>query len=514
MTQETVLIIGAGVAGLAAGIYAQANGFQSHIFELHDLPGGLCTAWERKGYVFDGCIHYLFGSAPAQPFHDLWLDLGAIQDRPMINHQEFMQVVDPDGREVHAYVDPDRFQDHLLTLAPEDAHAIRSLCQGVRDFTKFDLSLLQSKPRRLMRGQDGLALAGKMMPFVPVLARWGLLSAEDFAMRLRSPLLRRAFPQMFAWPEIPMMAALSLLAYMHTGNAAFPAGGSLEFARAIEQRYLALGGQIHYKAQVEQILVRAGHAVGVRLYDNTEVLGDAVISAADAHATLYEMLDNVYTPAALRRGFAGSLPIRSQMQISLGVNRDLSAEPHWATYLLDAPIQAGGRTHDCLSVKHYCFDPSLAPAGKSVLMVMLPSDYGYWQRIYGRKLYDVEQLQESKPVVEFLAACYPGLCDQIEVTDIATPLSYERYTGNWLGSTCGWLPSKPTMAAMLLGMPKTLPRLRDFWLAGQWVEPGGSVPLAAMSGKNAIQLLCADRKQPFREPARMGTRQPAQPVTT
>ncbi len=42
--QEPSTIIGAGFAGLSAGIYAQMNGFQSLILEMHDLPGGLCTA--------------------------------------------------------------------------------------------------------------------------------------------------------------------------------------------------------------------------------------------------------------------------------------------------------------------------------------------------------------------------------------------------------------------------------------------------------------------------------------
>ena len=54
---DSIIIIGAGIAGLAAGCYAQMNGYKTKIFELHELPGGLCTAWERKGYVFDGCIH-------------------------------------------------------------------------------------------------------------------------------------------------------------------------------------------------------------------------------------------------------------------------------------------------------------------------------------------------------------------------------------------------------------------------------------------------------------------------
>ena len=81
--------------------------------------------------------------------------------------------------------------------------------------------------------------------------------------------------------------------------------------------------------------------------------------------------------------------------------------------------------------------------------------------------------------------------------DEATPLSYERYTGNWLGSTCGWLMTKETMPMLIKGIPKTLPGLGNFYLAGQWVEPGGSVPLAAASGRNVIQMLCAKDGKKF-----------------
>src|SRR3989304_2375133 len=51
---QSIIIIGAGIAGLSAGCYGQMNGYKTRIFELHDKPGGLCTAWKRKGYTFDG----------------------------------------------------------------------------------------------------------------------------------------------------------------------------------------------------------------------------------------------------------------------------------------------------------------------------------------------------------------------------------------------------------------------------------------------------------------------------
>ena len=317
--RKHILIIGAGIAGLATGCYAQMNGYDSEIFELHDLPGGLCTAWDRKGYTFDGCIHYLFGSGPGQPFSQVWSELGATQGRRMIHHTEFMRVADPSGQELIAYCDPDRLADHLKALSPEDADLADDLADGVRKFMEFDLSAMQATPRSLMGPAEGMAMGQRMLPFVVPLIQWGGLSAAEFAERFRSPFLRRAVPHMFAWPEIPMMAGISLLAYMHTQNAGFPAGGSLAFAQAVEQRYLALGGQLHYKSQVQKILVENDRAVGVLLYDDSEHRADIVVSAADGRATIFDWLGGRYVNEKIRNTYRGHLPIQSQVQVSLGV---------------------------------------------------------------------------------------------------------------------------------------------------------------------------------------------------
>src|SRR5690606_31771381 len=108
-------------------------------------------------------------------------------------------------------------------------------------------------------------------------------------------------------------------------------------ARAVERRYLELGGVIHYKAQVEQILVEHDTAVGVRLYDDTEHRADVVISAADGRSTIYHMLDGRYRNGKLDGLYNGHLPLQPMMQISFGVRRDLRDSPHWVTYLLDEP---------------------------------------------------------------------------------------------------------------------------------------------------------------------------------
>ena len=67
MPTRRVAIIGAGMGGLAAGVYGRLAGLDTTIFEMHDKPGGMCTAWTRQGYTFDGCIHHLAGCLPGTP---------------------------------------------------------------------------------------------------------------------------------------------------------------------------------------------------------------------------------------------------------------------------------------------------------------------------------------------------------------------------------------------------------------------------------------------------------------
>jgi phytoene dehydrogenase-like protein len=81
---------------------------------------------------------------------------------------------------------------------------------------------------------------------------------------------------------------------------------------------------------------------------------------------------------------------------------------------------------------------------------------------------------------------------------VATPMTYERYTGNWQGSMEGWLITTKTMRmTMGRGMDKTLPGLENFYMTGQWVEPGGGVPGVASSARNVLQMICKRDGKPF-----------------
>jgi phytoene dehydrogenase-like protein len=212
------------------------------------------------------------------------------------------------------------------------------------------------------------------------------------------------------------------------------------------------------------------------------------------------MLEGKYVNDEIR-GYYKEMPIfRPIVQVSLGVKRDLSQEPHALTRKLPQPITIAGEKRDTLMVKHYCYDPTLAPVGKSIVEVIYPCDYDYWKPLADEpEKYETEKKLIALTVMNEIDKIYPHLSEQVEVVDVATPLTYERYTGNWQGSMEGWMLTKQTMSMQMSSkeMSKTLPGLDNFYMIGQWVEPGGGLPTGAISARNVVQLICHKDQKKF-----------------
>jgi phytoene dehydrogenase-like protein len=494
MEQKSVIVIGAGIAGLSAGCYGQMNGYRTRIFEMHDRPGGLCTSWKCGAYTIDGCLHWLVGSRPGTNFYRIWEELGAVQGRRMVDHEEFLRIEGKGGRVLIVYSDLDRLERHMKELAPPDAPMIEELTKAARRIAQYDLPV--DKAPELYGTMDGTWFLIRMFPFLWRMSKWKDITVRNYAQKFSDPFLREAFPLIADLPDFPMAGLLMMLAWMHRRAAGYPVGGSLEFSRSIERRYLDLGGEMHYRSPVAEILVEDDRAVGVRLADGTEHRSDITISAADGHATIFRLLGGRYVSRKIQ-GYYDKLPIFPPLvHVALGVNHSFEGMSPTVIYLLDEPVAIGGRQQNYLGVEIGNFDPTLAPPGKTVLKVMFAADYVYWKKLrQDRERYEAEKEKIADLVVSLLDQRYPGLAHQVEMRDVATPITWERYTGNWQGSMEGWLMTKETFPPFR--MSKTLPGLKDFYLAGQWVEPGGGVPTAALSGRNVIQILCAREHRKF-----------------
>ncbi len=492
--EKSIIVIGAGLTGLAAGCYGRMNGYSTTLFEMHSIPGGVCTAWKRKGYTIDGAVNWVVGTKPDSMYHRFWKELGAAQHWKVYNHTRSQVVETSAGRQLTFYCDADRLEQHLLEIAPEDRTVIRELTSAIRRAAKFSFPV--DTPEELYGPLDKLKMI-RMLPMMSFLKRWSGVSIGDFTTRLTNPFLKEVFPMAFG-TDLPMLMLVLLLALQHGTSAGYVIGGALPLVKSIEKRYLDLGGEVHYGARVEKILVEHDRAVGVRLADGSEHRADWVVSAADGRTTIFDMLEGRYSDREIEDRYAHPRLFQPLVYVSLGVARQLEDLPEsigGLFYPLSNPIPNAEKAEKSICVRSYSFDPTLAPEGKNILIVQFETEYEYWNRLSQEpERYKAEKKRILDAVIAGLEERFPGISGQIEMTDVATPLTWERYTGNWRGAYEGWMLDADAFAS---SMKKTLPGLSNFYMAGQWVNPGGGIPTAVMSGNHTIQMICRQDRRRF-----------------
>ena len=182
--------------------------------------------------------------------------------------------------------------------------------------------------------------------------------------------------------------------------------------------------------------------------------------------------------------------------VNFGVAREFPDKPSFNTIFLKQPITIGNRQSGGIFIRLFNYSNAFAPAGKTVVQASAETDWEFWENLYktDRARYDVAKADVADEMLRRLEPHLPGISDKVEVTDVATPYTLWRYTRNHRGSFEGWLPTKE---AIMTPIPRTLPGLKDFYMAGQWVMPGGGVPPCLISGRHAVQLVCHKDKKRF-----------------
>jgi phytoene dehydrogenase-like protein len=318
------------------------------------------------------------------------------------------------------------------------------------------------------------------------------MTIRQFASKARDPFLKTVLDNLvhFGGLDVPMLTILLPLAYAHRGMAGFPRLGWLSFARAIEKRFLDLGGEIRYGSRVERLLVEQGSVTGVTLSDGSRLPANLVLSAADGQFTRFELLGKHEgeSPALFPPERLSDQPA----QVNLGVAEGHEHEDGPVTYILEPPVSAAGRLHDRITVHANYYDDSAAPPGKTAVTVFLDSDYGWWKSVSADAArYRSEKERAAEAVIEAVGRYRPGFRSRVEVVDVSTPLTRERYTGNRMGAMQAMRPASSMVRALTNGGPRyDYPGIRGFFMTGQWVESWGGVTTAAQSARKAVAAIC------------------------
>jgi len=363
-----MVIVGAGIAGLATGCYARMNGYDTTIFEMHDKPGGLCTAWKRKGYKFDVSMHMLTGSKGG-PVHKMWEELDVMQDQEFFYHDALGRIESGDKALVFS-TDARRLEEQMVALSPADAELSREFARllGGRDM----MNGASLKPPEMTGLLDKLKMIVAFLPMMGTFRKYGNTTLQEFASRFQDPFLRDAVRFSIDSPgwrmiDFPMAAMMGFLKSA-VEEAGVPLGGSQKVVFKIAKLFKRLDGEIVYKSRVADIIVEDDRALGVRLEDGTERRADVVVWAGDGHTAVFDILGGRYVGDEIRNIYEEWIPVRPMVQVMIGVARDMRKEPYRLVLRLDEPITIADQEYDWLAVVHRSFDPSMAPAGKASVM--------------------------------------------------------------------------------------------------------------------------------------------------
>ncbi len=503
-------IIGAGISGLSAGCYLQMNGFETEIFEKNPTPGGLCTNWKVGDYTFNGAIHWLLGSNDSSEFYKLWSELIDLESIEFVSHEirvdlEVNDNVDKYGSKIfHLYTDLTKLEKYLTDIAPEDLPIIKKFIRSIRKIQAFELPPVIKSTPALYSLKQKMGMV-RHLPLFLYMLRNRFMTNLQLAARFKNPFLREVFSLLYDGDDHPLLITTVPMAFADLKGTGYPVGGSFRFAKKMEEKYLSLGGKISYNAAVKEILVENNVARGIILESGREVRSDITFSSADWYFTIFEALKGKYVNKKIQDLKEGkNLQVYySVLSVSLGISRTFTDYPHFSRFPIGKElISPDGTKYSRLELHIYNYDPTLAPKGKTSVAVSFYTMKGdFWIDLASsdRAKYDQVRNDFANEVIGLLEERIPGITKDIEVVSVATPATFYRYTNNWKGSTQGWLPGKNIMARSPVDLE--LPGLGNFYYSSHWSIPGGGLPVAIKSARDAALIICKKYNKKFSVPA-------------
>lgn len=492
--KKRIIIVGAGVGGLCAGIFAQKNGFQAILFEKHSSPGGECTAWNRKGNLIDGCIHWLTGTKEGTSFHQLWKTLGVLENTILHQPQSFFRL-DSQGKSVTLWRNIEKFQAELLNVAPEDKEEIFRFIGYIKSGMEMRMPL--DKPIDKMNPLELLKLQLSLGKTLKTIKDTNKISCGDYAKRFQSPILKKLMSSYISADFSLALWIMSLATFM-SGSGDVPVGGSLEIIQKLVNKYLSYRGELKTSSEVQEVIIEKDRAMGVKLKNNEIITGDYVILACDTDISYHHLLKGKYNDKAFEKKYINrkKYPTQSCCLASFAVDADLTNYDENIIFDCE-PYQMAQKTYHTLTIRAYPYRKNTS--GKTSIVAFQTQyyeDYLYWKQLNlnSKEAYRKEKEEYAQTILQRLEEKFPELKGKIEPLDVTTPVTYESYCGAYCGS---FLSFPQTPKAKMSLHKGTIKGIRNCFLTGQWLQSPGGVPIAAMTGKFVIQRICDLEKQKF-----------------
>jgi prolycopene isomerase len=481
-----VIVVGSGIGGMTAAALLARAGQRVLVAEQHSSPGGYAHSFRRGPYIMDPAVHSIIDP---RLFDALLRHLDVREHCTLIPVNTFYTVfIEGQRFQVPLTGWPDFVEAHVSWF-PESAQEIRAFFAMCRQIHRDAHNL----PQRL--GLDRLDEVAARFPTLFKYRNAVLADVlEEFIRDPRPRALCAALSLLLGLgaTRLPFQSFAQMMGgYLAEGGFCVQ-GGAEEVIRAMAIGVERDGGRVLCNSRVTRILVEDGQARGVLLKDGRRFSAPVVISNAPVPLTFEELVGPEHVPEPYLRKLR-RLKVSGSAFIFYGATRlDLPALGVYHTNFLlrtwdldaayDFDVKQGRA--NVLGLFAGVVDPTLAPPGEHVFTCLLhaPYDIGTpWA--------------EAKPefkamMLKELGLVFPGFADHLVFSDVATPLTLERFSMNTGGAIYGW---ENTLQHVGSKRPSPHTPVAGLYLAGHWTQPGTGWLRSAVSGMLTSRLVLKDK---------------------
>jgi all-trans-retinol 13,14-reductase len=501
-----VVIIGAGIGGLTCGALLAKAGANVLIAERHKRPGGFVVDYERKGYRFQ-VPHLAGGCGPGGAITRVIDHLGIRLDFAPI--EPFMRYVYPE-HDITIPCELERYADLLKEeFVPQTAN--------INKFFKAVTSIVKGTDMKMIRRPLGFANMMKMAgyPFTHPLMLSYMMSAAPFQKMLdkyfTDDRLKTVLSTPWGFLGCPPweVSALSMIAMMKSfaDGAYVPLGGFQGMADAFARSFTDSGGTLMLGQEVTSVNTDRGQVTEVEMVPRAKVSTDVVVSDADTKRTFLRMLDRENLPTTFLDRVDEAPVSMTGLVVHLGLAKKLPEEFTGGPIMV-SPSYDEREMLDAVGSKTAfpaaesirwsmmapsTIDASLAPEGRTCMDIIVPGvPYNFMRRwgvqeggVRGEKYKGIKE-KYAEIAVDAVARTFPDLISSVEAYDIATPITYERYTMAIDGC---WYDSAPTGKQAIGRRPGPKTPIKGMYVTGAKSAFGGGIYPSIMAGVLAADTI-------------------------
>jgi len=473
-----IIVIGAGVGGLTAAAILAKNGKKVLVLEKNPMPGGYAVNFRRKKFEFDAAIHLLNGFGPGGVGAKILESCGINNEITFLEPKHLFRSVFPDIDVRVPQNNPKEYINILTKYFPKERQGLEKLFKLMSGiFYRIDNT-----------GKD----SDKISPadFSDYIYKSYQEVLEEF---LKDRKLMATVSQLWSYYGLPP-SKLSAIFFSYPwhdyicNKGYYPKGGSQAISTGLQNITQKNNGEFKFNVKVARIILKDNAASGVATDKGDEFFADLIISNVDAHTTFGSFVDKKSLPDNFLEGLSGMEPSLSAFQVYLGLNIDLRklSVQDYVTFInpdydfdkqyksfLENDINNSPFGITC----HSIIEEDFASKDKSALTILVLAGYDFWTK-FSREDYMKQKKHFTDILIKRAETIIPGLSSYIEVVDSATPLTMERYTGNYKGALYGWSQTVPQSGSNRL---RNKTPVKNLYLAGAWTQPGGGIKGAMQS---------------------------------